>query len=124
VIKRIVKPTWNAKTNQMEDKGKALAPWVFGPFQRVWWDLGLKGAAKARLTFERLDDELVAVELRIEGGVTASTLKVLDQKTSSVLATLEIRGGNSVVTHRVKLPKGQAVRAELASGARSPDLTP
>jgi hypothetical protein len=120
----MIKPTWNAKTQQMEDKGKAMPPPTRVRHQRVWWDLGLAGATKARLTFERLDDELVAVELRLEGNsVTAQTLKIVDQK-SGVLAKLDIRGGNSVMTQRVKLPKGQTVRAELASGPRSPDLTP
>lgn len=120
-IVRIIKPTWNPKTDQMEDKGKAL-PLVRARYDRVWWDI--EGTAKSRLTFERLDDELVAVELRIEGGpVTADTLRIVD-RSGTELARLALAGRNTVVTQRLTLPKGQQIHAELASGPRSPDLTP
>ena len=130
-ITNIVKPTWNAKTQQLEDRGTALLPLPHG-FRRVWWDLGLKGTTKSRLTFERLDDNLVQVELRVElqnnGNVAAETVRLVDPKTTTELGKLELQAatasGSTVMTQRLQLPKGQALRAELASGARGPVLTP
>ena len=124
-----LRPTWNAKTQQLEDKGTTLPP-LPGGSQRVWWDLGLAGTSKSRLTFERLSDDLVSVELRIEvqgGKVPAMVVRLLDAKTNHEVGKLAVQGissGSTVMTQRMQLPKGQSIRPELGSGARGPVLTP
>lgn len=115
-----IKPVWNAKTQQMEDKGSVLPP-LPGPSQRVWWDLGLAGATKSRVTFERLSDDLVHVELRVEGPGAVDSLRILDgAKVMATIATAK----NTVSTQRLTLPRGQSIRLELASGTQGPALTP
>ena len=127
--------TWNAKTQQLElPGGKTLPP--PSTFQRVWWDLGLAGATKSRLTFERKSDRVVDVELRLElaagGRVKMDRVRIVDEKTSKELATLDIQPmsapvsstNGSVMGSRLDLPRGTAIRVELASGARGPVLTP
>lgn len=118
-------PTWNPNTQQMEDRGKVLPP-LPPPAARVWWDLGLP-KARARVTFQRLDDALVQVELRVEGVATSGAVRLLAPATNAELGTLAWSaqtGGGMVTSQRLALPKGRSVQPVLASGARGPVLAP
>lgn len=126
-----VKPVWNVKTQQFEKPDGTTLPALPGGFQRVWWDVALAGASAARLTLERISNDLVQVELRLEvakgKAVNADFVKFFDPATNNVIATLEIAKlsvGGSVSSSRISLPKGKSVRVELGSGARGPTLAP
>ena len=113
---------------QLEQGGKAL-PVETRTVQRVWWDLGIKGTTKSRVTLEWRSDDVVDVELRLEinGTVKADVVRFVDPKTNAVLGKVELQaatGGGFVSGTRLALPKGASVRPELASGARGPVLTP
>ena len=128
--------TWNPKHQQFERANGATLPPLPAGSARVWWDLALPGTTKARLTFERRSDRRVDVELRLElapgAVVKADVVRILDPGTNRELAKLPIQAlaapVNSttglVTSQRFELPRGQALRPELASGPRGASLTP
>jgi hypothetical protein len=126
---KTMKPVWNAKSQQLVRPDGSTLPIEQRGHKRVWWDLGLKGTTKSRVTFERLTDDLVNVELRLEmsGSVKADVVRLVDPKTNAELGKVELQavtGGGFVSGTRLSLRKGASIRPELASGARGPVLTP
>ena len=120
-IKKLA-PVWNARTQQMEVAGKRplQPPW---PARRVLWDLGLKGAQKARIAFERLDDTQIGIEVRIEGTVAVEEISIY--KAESAVPLLQIKtASNTVSSQRLKLARGESIRVQVESRPMSPVLTP
>jgi hypothetical protein len=127
---------WDARTSQLVLPNGSTLPPLPGRSPRVWWDLALAGTTKARATFERLSDQLVSVELRLElvagGNVKADVLRVVDAKTNTELARVDFgpvsapgtSTAGSVSTRRLQLPRGTAIKLALGSGAAGPMLTP
>ena len=129
-----IKPKWNATTQQLEKPDGTTLPAIVNTARRVWWDIGVAGTSKSRVTFERRSDKWVDVEVRLEvlanKAVKADKVRILDAK-GKELAAIDIAAvsvvnstSGSVSGRRLELPKGQSVQLELASGAHGPTLTP
>lgn len=123
---RALRATWNTAQQRFELPGGKTVPPPPPHGQRVWWDLGLPRTTRSRVTFERLDDRLVEVEVRIEGAAAGGAVRLVDPATGAVRGTVAftgISGGGTVSGQRLALPRGQAIRPELGS-TRGPVLTP
>jgi hypothetical protein len=123
-----VKPKWSATAQQMElPDGKTLVV-PAREFKRVWWDFPLKNAASARVTFERLSDTLVQVEVRFEAtDAVSEKLRLVDPKRGKPLTEIALTAAEKsgvFAGQRVQLPLATQLRPELASGAKGPALTP
>ncbi|MDX2093811.1 MAG: hypothetical protein SFX73_38605 [Kofleriaceae bacterium] len=123
-----LKPRWNATTQQMELPNGTTLPVATKRFQRVWWNFAVKNAVNARVTFERLTDDVATVEVRLEAkGPLSETLRLVEPKSGRLLAEIALAatGKSGVMTgQRIQLPLATQVRPELASGAKGPILTP
>jgi hypothetical protein len=124
-----IKPVWNVKTQQLEQRDGSVLPIETRTVQRVWWDFGPPNTTKSRVTFERRSDDRVDVEVRIEmtGAVRSDVVRLLDAKTNVELAKIDLGalgGGGMVTGAHITLQKGASVRPVLASGVRGPMLTP
>ena len=126
---------WDSQTQQLVlPNGTALPPPPALP-PSVLWDLPVPSAKRARVTLQRLSDQLVSVDLRFElaAGVKlpADELRVVDAKTGALLekiafgpypATAGMFG--SVIGRRLALARGTAISLVLGSGAKGPTVTP
>jgi hypothetical protein len=123
-----LKPKWNATTQQMELPGGKTLPIVTKQFRRVWWDFKMKNTSSARVTFERLTDDLVSVEARFDAsGVVGDTLRIVDVKTGKSLTDIALTAvakSGVMTSQRLQIPLATQVRPELASGAKGTALTP
>jgi len=124
-------PAWDAKRSRFTRADGSVRSTAVTRYARVWWDVPLRGARHARITFERSDPTHVGIELRIESVLgkpqAADTMRLVDPQTGKVLQTIPIptlAPGESVRGSQVVLPAGHALRPMLASGARGPALTP
>ncbi len=126
---------WDAKGQQLVlSNGSVLPPLPALP-PRVWWDLPYPVAKRARVTFQRLSDQVVSIELGFElaagAKIPADELRVLDAKTGAILAKIALGPYNgsatvtgSVAGHRLALVRGTAITLGLGSGAKGPTVTP
>jgi hypothetical protein len=123
-----LKPKWNATTQQMELPGGKTLPIVTKQFRRVWWDFKMKNTSSARVTFERLTDDLVSVEARFDAsGVVGDTLRIVDVKTGKSLTDIALTAvakSGVMTSQRLQIPLATQVRPELGSGAKGTALTP
>jgi hypothetical protein len=120
--------TWNAQTMQMEMPGGATLKAPMQTYRRVWSDFNVKTAKKSRVTFERISDDEVDVELRFQTtGPMKETVRIIDVKTGAAIGTIAVTStgsGEMVSTRTVRIPTLTQVRAELGSGAKGTALTP